>query len=75
MGGLDWFFSMTVMWIASAVCVGLIQAFHTTGTGAAVTLGQIWWALAAFMGTQVIAGIARYESKTGVWKMLRRKQA
>ena len=73
MGGLDWFFTMTVMWIANAVCVGLIHTFRTT-TGAAVTLGQIWWALAAFMGTQVLAGMVRYESKTGVWKVLRRQQ-
>ena len=42
-----------------------------SGTGN-VSLGQLWWALAAFMGTQVVAGIVRYESKTGVWKVLLR---
>ena len=72
MGGLDWFFTMTVMWISNAACVGLIHSFRTT-TGA-VSLGQIWWALAAFMGTQVLAGMIRYESKTGVWKVLRGKE-
>lgn len=25
----------------------------------------------AFMGTQVITGVARFQSKTGIWKMLR----
>jgi len=73
MGGLDWLFTMTVMWIANGACVGLIQAFRTTGTPG-VTLAQIWWALAAFMGTQVVAGVVRFESKTGVWKLLKGKE-
>ena len=73
MGGLDWFFTMAVMWMSNATCVGLIHFFRTTTGG--VTLGQIWWALAAFMGTQVLAGMLRYESKTGVWKVLRGKEA
>jgi hypothetical protein len=36
-------------------------------------LGQLWWALSAFMGIQVAAGIFRYESKTGIWKVLRKE--
>lgn len=72
MGGLDWFFTMNVMWLANIVCVGLLRYFRrTTGT---VSLSEIWWALAAFMGTQVVAGMVRYESKTGVWKVLRGKK-
>jgi putative MATE family efflux protein len=69
MGGLDWFYSMIVMWISNFACVGLVRYFITTS--GAVSLAQIWWALAAFMGAQVVAGIVRYESKTGVWQVLR----
>ena len=72
MGGLDWWYSMAVMWLANAVCVGLVAWFGRGG--AAVSLNQIWWALAAFMATQVVAGIARYESKTGVWRILAREE-
>jgi len=60
---------MVVMWLANIICVGMIRGFAAQ-TGA-VTLAQIWWALAAFMGTQVITGIIRYESRTGVWKALK----
>jgi Na+-driven multidrug efflux pump len=67
MGGLDWIFSMLAMWAANLACVGLVRGFAMQGP---LTLGQIWWALAAFMGTQVVVGILRYESKTGVWKVL-----
>ncbi len=79
MGGLDWFFTMLVMWLANFACVGLIRGLAQQGlAGAAgaggVTLGQIWWALAVFMGTQVVAGLVRVQSKTGVWKVLKRKQ-
>ena len=69
MGGLDWFYSMVVMWISNGACVGLIKYFGRAG--ALVSLNQIWIALAAFMGTQVVLGILRYESKTGVWKKLK----
>lgn len=65
MGGLDWRFSMAKMWLANIVCVGMIQ-FWTP-----VTLEKIWWALAAFMGTQVATGAIRFSSKTGMWKILR----
>jgi putative MATE family efflux protein len=65
MGGLDWKFTMVAMWIANLVCVAMIKF------GGVMTLGKVWWALAAFMGTQVIAGIARVESRTGVWKLLK----
>jgi putative MATE family efflux protein len=77
MGGLDWFFTMLVMWLANFACVGLIRGFAQqglAGAGASVTLGQIWWALAVFMGTQVVAGLLRVQSKTGVWKVLKKQQ-
>jgi putative MATE family efflux protein len=69
LGGLDWFFSMAVTWASNFACVGLLRSFAIT-TGA-VTLSQIWWGLAAFMGVQVVFGFLRYESKTGPWKVLR----
>jgi len=65
MGGLDWKFSMIAMWIANFVCIGMIKF------GGVMTLSRIWWALFAFMGTQVVTGILRVESKTGVWKLLK----
>lgn len=65
MGGLDWKFTMISMWIANFVCVGMIKF------GGTMTLNKIWWALAAFMATQVFAGIVRVETKTGVWKLLK----
>jgi putative MATE family efflux protein len=71
MGGLDWFYSMNVMWASNAVCLGLLQAFKMASGGALLTLTEIWWALAAFMGTQVVAGMIRYQSRTGVWKVMR----
>ena len=71
MGGLDWFFTMVVMWIANLTCVGSVRYFLRGSATGMVSLDQIWWALAAFMGTQVVAGILRYESKTGVWSLLK----
>lgn len=65
MGGLDWKFTMIAMWAANAVCVGMIRFDRGV-----MTLNKIWWALAAFMGTQVLTGIARYKSHTGIWKIL-----
>ena len=69
MGGLDWLFTMGAMWAANFVCIGMIS-FWSMG-GATVSLSQIWWALAAFMATQVVTGIFRYQSKTGVWRVLK----
>ena len=81
MGGLDWFFTMLVMWLANFACVGLIRVFAAQQGGlglgvavGAVSLEQIWWALAVFMGTQVVAGLLRVQSKTGVWKVLKQPQ-
>jgi len=68
MGGLDWKFTMIAMWSANFVCVGMVDYFAKTEV---MTLGLIWWALAAFMGTQVLTGIVRFQSKTGVWKVLK----
>lgn len=69
MGGLDWVFTMIAMWAANVVCVGMVKGFSLGGNLA--TLGQIWWALAAFMGTQVVTSVIRFQSKTGVWRVLR----
>lgn len=74
MGGLDWIFTMLAMWAANIVCVGMIRGWAVTSANGAVTLGQLWWALAAFMGTQVVTGIARYQSKTGPWKVLNEEE-
>jgi hypothetical protein len=72
MGGLDWLFSMIAMWTANFACVGLVRVYATKGT---ITLGKIWWALAVFMGTQVVTGILRFESKRGIWKVLRKQES
>jgi Na+-driven multidrug efflux pump len=69
MGGLDWVFSMWAMWAANIVCIGMVKAWSMGG--AVISMGQIWLALAAFMGTQVVTGIIRFQSKTGVWEVLR----
>jgi hypothetical protein len=63
---------MIAMWAANFVCVGMIR-FWCRG-GAVPSLNQIWWALAAFMATQVVTGIMRYQSETGVWKVLKGDQ-
>ena len=67
MGGLDWKFSMLAMWLANIACVSIIKM----QSGGIMTLSKIWWALAAFMGTQVFTGILRFQSKTGVWRVLK----
>ena len=59
---------MIAMWLANIVCVGTIKLSGD------MTLNKIWWALFAFMGTQVVTGILRVESKTGVWKLLKAKR-
>ena len=84
MGGLDWFFAMFTMWMANLSCIATLRYFANRTVTSAVTGGvattglvsleQIWWALAAFMGTQVVAGILRFESKTGVWTVLKNKR-
>ncbi len=58
---------MVAMWVANIVCVGMIKL------GGVMTLNKIWWALFAFMSTQVVTGICRVESKTGVWKLLKNR--
>jgi Na+-driven multidrug efflux pump len=69
MGSCDWWFTMLAMWSANFVCIGMIRGF--TRGGQVASLGQIWWALAAFMAQQVVTGILRYQSKTGVWQVLK----
>lgn len=68
MGGLDWKFTMLSMWAANVVCVGLLRF------GGVVTLSKVWYALAAFMGTQVFTGVLRVQSRTGIWKVLKSEQ-
>ena len=58
------------MWLANAVSIAMIKFWQVRNS---VTLGKIWWALAAFMGTQVFTGVLRFQSKTGVWKVLHEK--
>lgn len=70
MGGLDWVFTMLSMWVANFVCIGMVKGFSLF-SGSPNTLGQLWWALAAFMGTQVVTSLLRLKSKTGVWKVLK----
>ena len=65
MGGLDWKFTMLAMWLANIICVGMVQFVGL------MDLNKIWWALAAFMGKQVVTGILRFQSKTGVWSLLK----
>lgn len=67
MGGLDWKYTMIAMWVANLACVGLIKFFSL---GGAVSLNQVWTALFVFMAAQLVTGVARYRSKTGVWKIL-----
>jgi hypothetical protein len=68
MGGLDWSFTMLAMWLANLICLAMVFVDQSQGVA---RLTNIWWALAAFMGTQVVTGVIRYESKTGVWRVLR----
>ena len=69
MGGLDWKFSMAAMWLANVVCIGMVKG------GGVMTLNKIWWALAAFMATQVVSGLIRVRSHTGVWKLLKEEKS
>ena len=71
MGGLDWKYTMVAMWVANFACVGLIKYFSLRG---AVTLNQVWTALFVFMAAQLVTGVARYRSKTGVWKILKENE-
>lgn len=65
MGGLDWKFTMFAMWASNLVCLLLLRLSGN------MTLNKIWYSLAAFMGTQVVTGLIRVQSRTGVWKILK----
>lgn len=65
MGGLDWKFTMFAMWASNLVCLLLLRLCGN------MTLNKIWYSLAAFMGTQVVTGLMRVQSHTGVWKVLK----
>jgi hypothetical protein len=60
------------MWLANLVSISMIKFWQVNNS---VTLSKIWWALAAFMGAQVITGVLRFQSKTGVWKVLRQSES
>eukprot|EP00547_Thalassionema_nitzschioides_P010682 CAMPEP_0194258092 /NCGR_PEP_ID=MMETSP0158-20130606/40577_1 /TAXON_ID=33649 /ORGANISM="Thalassionema nitzschioides, Strain L26-B" /LENGTH=543 /DNA_ID=CAMNT_0038997373 /DNA_START=75 /DNA_END=1706 /DNA_ORIENTATION=+ len=70
MGGLDWTYTMTTMWAANLASVGYLQ-YCSMSSSSLVSLNQIWIALFIFMTTQVITGAGRFQSKTGVWKVLK----
>lgn len=73
MGGRDWTFSAMTMWFGNALCVGymaMYQKFFNT-SGSLLPLVQIWWALALFMGAQVVAGLIRVQTKTGPYQILK----
>lgn len=59
---------VSAMWLANFVAIAMIKYWEMSSS---VTLGKIWWALAAFMGTQVLTGALRFQSKKGCWKLLR----
>jgi putative MATE family efflux protein len=71
MGGLDWTYTMLVMWLANIVCLAVLMVPLTTATNGLISLERIWWGLCAFMSTQVVFGVARYQSRTGPWRVLR----
>jgi putative MATE family efflux protein len=74
MGGLDWTYTMIVMWLANAACCAVLMlpsSSLSSSTTHLVTLERIWWGLCAFMTTQVVLGVARYQSRTGPWRILR----
>lgn len=69
MGGSDWTYSMITMGIANLFAAAVLGSMGRMGE---VGLKGIWWALAGFMGTQVMASAIRVKSKTGVWKCLKK---
>ena len=69
MGGLDWSFSTLFMWVANAVCVGIIYKMKPL-----TSLSPIWWGLSFFMAIQWISGALRFSlSEAGVWGLLNKK--
>tara|TARA_B110000971_G_C19924364_1_gene460797 strand:- start:198 stop:608 length:411 start_codon:yes stop_codon:yes gene_type:complete len=67
MGALDWKFSAYSMWGADICAIIYLVVQKSNGQ---LTLFQLWIGLAIFMGVQVVSGLARIRSKTGVWKIL-----
>ena len=63
LGGLDWSTSSSGMVISSAICVLLTKLLPSS-------LWNIWVALAAFMGTQVIHASHRFLTGQGPWEGL-----
>ena len=73
MGGSDWTFSLLTMGFANVVATSALAALGFGGR--TVSLQSIWWTLAAFMLTQVVASFTRVATRTGVWKVLKANEA
>ena len=73
MGGSDWTFSLLTMGFANVVATSALAALGFGGR--TVSLQSIWWILAAFMLTQVVASFTRVATRTGVWKVLKANEA
>eukprot|EP00981_Chlorochromonas_danica_P016178 scaffold15944_cov248-Ochromonas_danica.AAC.12 len=61
LGGLDWLWSSISVQAAALACVSLTFILKPS-------LNNIWVALAAFMGTQVLISLVRFLSQSGPWK-------
>ena len=70
MGALDWRASAVAMWVAQVVAVALI-AFWSRGGALALSLNQLWGALACLFAVQIGVGLARIISGSGPWRVLR----
>jgi Na+-driven multidrug efflux pump len=68
MGGSDWLASTLAMWASSAVLVHLLSR-SAFGTG----LHAVWGSLAACFAMQVVTALGRVASRTGPWRVLRRR--
>ena len=69
MGALDWNFTMIAMWLSNFSLIGMIYFFKQQST---MNLINIWWSLAVFMGIQVVSGIFRMYSGSGIWKEVKK---
>ena len=53
MGGLDWAFSSTEIWLGSALCVAIVRFAPVQPA----SLATIWIGLSAFMAAQVVLSV------------------
>jgi putative MATE family efflux protein len=76
LGGMDWHFSTVTMWASNLVCLTYLKGrLAAKGVGGLLSLGEIWWGLSMFMGTQVGLSVLRVASMTGPWRMLNKKKS